>query len=145
MSFGAHQAQAKAIVDEAVRSERRFPMLLGVVLLGLGAVGSTIVLAAAEGSERIVLTVIFVVVAVLPGVLLVRSARKPNPLTNLFAPGGPLITNTAVSYEPGLRGYRARVSLALDDGTTHTFETSEPKAKQLIEVVEAQAQRADSM
>lgn len=143
--MNGYEAQGQAIVDEAWRSERHFPLGLGAVLLGLGGLGSTIVLAAAEGSERIVLALIFFVVAILPGALLVRSARKPNPLASLFAAGGPTVTGTGVSYESGLTGYRARVSLALSDGTTHTIETSEPKAKQLLELLERQSQRVDSM
>ncbi len=131
---GGH-AHAKAVIAEAWRAECSGPLWIGGILLGLGVLGGGIVALAAEGTERFVLLGVFAVVAILPGLGVMQMGRKPNPLASLFEPGAPAVVGTSISYEQGLRGYRARVAIRLDTGATHVVETSEVKGKQLAQAL----------
>ena len=107
------------------RSDRRWKLGLGGLLLGLGAFGSAIVALAATGTERIALLVIFSVVAELPGALLFVWGRKPvdrHPLVEALLTSPDRIADIRPGYLETLTGHERIATVTLRDGTLWNVE-----------------------
>lgn len=122
MSYGELAKHARA----DLAGGRRFMVALGGLLLALGLVGAGIVaLAASPADQPLVMIGIFVVVAILPGALMVRAGLArldAHPLVIALEQRPENVRAVSHAYQEGLRGYRKLAIVQLADGSSHSFE-----------------------
>jgi hypothetical protein len=130
--------EAQAIIRPSLRTNQILMTVLGALLALCGALGATIAYFAAGDSERWILLAVFAVVALLPGLLLLRSGLKPMAKHELLRQLGSVpdpVRSVGLAYMAGLFGYRAGVSIKLTSGRSYHLNLPVDPAKRLVELL----------